>query len=135
MNNHAFLAELDRQTWVMLRPSHLHGIGVFAVRDIPAGCREMFSQEPGEWRTVSRKEVEGVAPHLSALIENYCLYDDDHYFIPAGGFRQMDLSLFLNHSDQPNLISINEGAYFETVRPIAAGEELLIDYGTLVEGQ
>ncbi len=135
MTQHDFLQELERQTWVMLRPSALHGIGVFAVRDIPAGCREMFSPEPGQWRTVPRAAVEGLSPHLRGLIENYCLYDSDSYYIPSAGFRQMDLSLFLNHSDVPNLVSVDEGAFFETLRPIAAGEELLIDYGTLVEGE
>ena len=135
MSHHEFLEELERQTWVMLRPSVLHGIGVFAIRDIPAGCRDMFSPEPGEWRTVPRAEVDQLSPALRALVENYCLYDDSSYYIPAAGFRQMDLSLFLNHSDQPNLVSVNDGAFFETLRPIAAGEELLIDYGTLVEGE
>jgi len=135
MTNNDFLTDLERQTWVMLRPSNLHGIGVFAVREIPTGCREMFSQDCGEWRTVARKEVDALSPHLRELVENYCLYDDEHYYIPAGGFRQMDLSLFLNHSDYPNVVSINEGAFFETLRPIAAGEELLIDYGTLVKGE
>lgn len=133
MSHPPFLQSLLQQTWVMLRPSSLHGIGVFAIRDIPAGCREMFSPEPGEWHTVPRTEVDALPSFMRDLVENYCLYDETNYFIPAGGFRQMDLSLFLNHSDQPNLRSVDEGAYFETLRPISAGEELLIDYGTLVE--
>jgi SET domain-containing protein len=45
----------------------------------------------------------------------------------------MDLVLYLNHSDTPNIISINEGEQFETIRDIKMGEELLVDYGTLVD--
>ncbi|MBL8961650.1 MAG: SET domain-containing protein-lysine N-methyltransferase, partial [Gemmatimonadetes bacterium] len=32
----------------------------------------------------------------------------------------------------PNVASIDEGAWFEALRPIAAGEELFVDYGTIV---
>jgi SET domain-containing protein len=48
-------------------------------------------------------------------------------------YRQVYLVVYLNHSDTPNLISINDGEYFEAIVDIAAGEELLIDYGTIVE--
>jgi SET domain-containing protein len=40
----------------------------------------------------------------------------------------------LNHSDNPNLVSINEGEYFEATRDIKVDEELFLDYGTIVEG-
>ena len=47
----------------------------------------------------------------------------------------MDLVNFLNHSDEPNVMSINDGEYFEALRDILAGEELLIDYGEIVDGE
>jgi SET domain-containing protein len=45
----------------------------------------------------------------------------------------MDIVIFLNHSEEPNIISINDGEDFETLRDIKAGEELFIDYGEIVE--
>ena len=45
----------------------------------------------------------------------------------------MDLVNFLNHSDTPNIISLNDGEDFETISDIAAGEELLINYGSIVD--
>jgi SET domain-containing protein len=42
---------------------------------------------------------------------------------------------FLNHSDTPNVISINEGEFFEAIRDIKEGEELVIDYGEIVDGE
>ncbi|MBK6772367.1 MAG: SET domain-containing protein-lysine N-methyltransferase [Ignavibacteria bacterium] len=45
----------------------------------------------------------------------------------------MDIALFLNHSDTPNIISINDGDYFEAIRDIKAGEELVIDYAGIVD--
>lgn len=45
----------------------------------------------------------------------------------------MDLVNFLNHPEDSNIISINESEYFEATRDIKTGEELLIDYGVLVD--
>ncbi|HMD00716.1 MAG TPA: SET domain-containing protein [Ferruginibacter sp.] len=137
MTKEQLLKELNDDTWVMIRPSPVEGIGVFAIRDIPQGCTTMFSKpDPvhDEWITVPRSDVEQLPQHAKALIENYCLYDDDNYFIAEYGFKKMDLVNFLNHSDTPNIRSVNEGEYFEALRDILAGEELLIDYGEIVDG-
>jgi SET domain-containing protein len=135
MTKEELLNELSNNTWVMIKPSGTHGIGVFAVRDIPAGCKELFSKEMGEWTTVPRKEIDALPLHAKDIVENYCLYDEENYFIPAKGFKVMDLSLFLNHADEPNIISVNDGEYFETIKEIKKGEELFIDYGEIVDGE
>ena len=131
------LATLATDTWVMLRRSHVAGVGVFAIRDIPTGCRRMFSEPdaPEDWVSVSREEVDALPDWARHQVENYCLYDDRNYFVPARGFKQMDLSLFLNHSETPNVRSVDDGNYFEATRYIAAGEELLIDYGEIVDDE
>ena len=137
MTKEELLAELAGNTWVMIKPSPIEGIGVFALQDIPKGCRSMFSKaNAGEqWITVSKAEVEKLPEHAQALISNYCLYDAENYFIPDYGFKKMDLVNFLNHSDTPNLVSINEGEFFEAIRDIQKGEELVIDYGEIVDGE
>lgn len=131
------LDELNNNTYVILRPSSVAGIGVFAMRDIAQGCRAMFSMphHDDQWIKVSKTEFELLPQHTQHLIENYCLYDEDHYFVPDHGFKKIDLSLFLNHSDSPNIISIEEGEYFEAVRDIKAGEELFVNYGKIVDGE
>lgn len=88
-----------------------------------------------EWITLSKDEVAALPPHSKFLVGNYCLYDEENYFVPANGFKKMDLVCFLNHSDAPNVISINEGDHFEATRDIKAGEELLVDYGEIVDGE
>ena len=134
MTKAALLAELSSNTYVMLKPSPIEGIGVFAVTDIPKGCREMFSKPDvnDKWITVSKKEVEALPAYAQFIVGNYCLYDEDNYFIPDEGFKKIDVSLFINHSDTPNIISINDGDYFEAIRTIKTGEELVIDYGGIV---
>ncbi len=137
MTKEALLKELSQNTWVMLKPSPIEGIGVFALKDIPKGCRSMFSKpdDASEWINVSKNEIEALPAHAQFLVGNYCLYDEENYFIPAQGFKKIDLALFLNHSDEPNIISVNDGDYFEATRDIKEGEELVIDYGKIVDGE
>lgn len=135
MTKDELLHELRNHTWVAIRPSPVEGIGVFAIRDIPAGTRGLFSKGVGEWIPVSKKEVAGLPAHARALIENYCLYDEENYFIADYGFKVMDLVNYLNHSDTPNLVSIRDGEDFETLRDIRSGEELFIDYGSIVDSR
>lgn len=134
MTKEELLQELAGNTWVMIKPSPIEGIGVFALRDIPMGCRNMFSKETTDekWISISKNEVDKLPEHSKALIENYCLYDEENYFVPDYGFKKMDLVNFLNHADEPNIISINDGEFFEAIRDIKKGEELFIDYGQLV---
>jgi len=129
------LEELNNHTYIMLKPSPVAGIGVFAIQNIARGCRDMFGKPDKQenWVKISKAEVEQLPQHVQLLIENYCLYDEEHYFAPDHGFKKVDLSLFLNHSDTPNIISIEEGDYFEAIRDITNGEELFIDYGKIVD--
>lgn len=135
MTKEELLNELQNHTWIAIRPSPVEGIGVFALRDIPAGTRGLFSKGVGEWIPVSKKEVTSLPDHARALIENYCLYDEENYFVADYGFKVMDLVNYLNHSETPNLISIRDGEDFETTRLILSGEELFIDYGSIVDSQ
>jgi len=135
MTKDQLLHELHHGTYVTIKPSPLHGNGVFAIRAIPKGCRNMFSTGIGEFIKIERSEIDALPAHSKYLVETYCLFDDNYYWVPEYGFKLMDVSLYLNHSDSPNIISINDGEYFETLRDIEAGEELLIDYGTIVESE
>jgi len=135
MTREQLLLELQQDTCVMLKLSPVHGIGVFAIKDIPKGCRTIFSNGVGEWIKISFAEAEQLPPHSRNLLETYCLYDDENYFVPDYGFKLMDLVLYLNHSSEPNIISVNEGEQFEAIRDIQTGEELLVNYDTLVEGE
>ena len=130
MSKEALLQDL-RETYVRLLPSGKHGIGVFAIRPISKGCRNMFSRDRGEWMKISMKEVALLPSYTRTLINNYCCYDEHNYYIERTGFKKMDLANFINHSDKPNLISLQNGKYFEAIIDIQIGQELFIDYGAL----
>lgn len=132
MTKEQLLKELAEETYVALKPSPLHGIGVFAIRDIPKGCKNIFSKNVGEWIKVPISDVEKLPEHSRSLIETYCLYDETDYYVPDYGFKVMDIVNYLNHSSSPNIASVNEGEYFESIGDIRAGEELLVNYGEIV---
>jgi SET domain-containing protein len=111
----------------------VHGIGVFAIADIPKGCRDMFSRSLGTWIKLSFDEVKQLPPHSQNLVETYCLYDESDYYVPDHGFKIMDLVFYLNHSSEPNIVSVNHGEYFEAMVDIPTGTELLINYGDIVK--
>ncbi len=69
------------------------------------------------------------------MVETYCLFDEEFYYLPDYGFKVMDIVIFLNHAETPNVKSINDGEDFETLREINAGEELFIDYGEIVDSE
>jgi SET domain-containing protein len=136
MRHARLLADLRDRTYVAIRPSPVAGIGVFAVRPIPKGCRDIFTPPAAGddgFIAVPRAEIDALPDHARHLVETYCLYDDEHYHLPEDGFKKMDLVHFLNHSDRPNVRSIDDGAWFEALVDIGPGEELFVDYGTLVE--
>ncbi|HEY4151468.1 MAG TPA: SET domain-containing protein [Chitinophagaceae bacterium] len=132
MNVQELLADL-RETYIMLKPSPVHGIGVFAIRDIPKGCRTMFSKDSGEWIKLPIAEVEKLPEASKDLVETYCLYDEEHYYVPDYGFKKMDLVNYLNHSAKPNVRSVNDGEFFEAITDIPAGQELLVNYEAIVK--
>ena len=135
MTKEQLLHELKHDTWVMMKPSPIHGNGVFALREIPKGQRGIFSKNIGDWIKVERSEVEALPQHSIDLVENFCLYDEEYYYIPDYGFKVMDIVNFLNHSETPNIKSINDGEDFEALCTIHAGEELFIDYGEIVDSK
>jgi SET domain-containing protein len=117
-------------TRIGLAPSPIHGIGVFALVDLPEGTRGLFSP-PQPWVPVPEAEIDALPSHAQRLVRTYCLWDNNTYFLPPNGFRILDMVMYLNHAETPNLRVVNGGDDFITTRRVQAGEELTVDYRTL----
>ena len=133
MDKKTLMNELMNNMFVMLKPSPVQGIGVFAIADIKKGQRNIFSNDKSEWLKISKEDISALPQHSKAVVENYCLYDEGNYYVPEYGFKMVDLVIFLNHADEPNIASINEGEDFEALTDIKAGTELFVDYGKIVD--
>ena len=108
-----------------MRRSNVHGRGVFAVTDLPA-------DEP-------LIEYRGEVIPWSEAHERYAASDADEghtYFFDRGdgtvidGGRGGNAARFINHGCEPNCEAVEDDGriFIETIRPIASGEELFIDY-------
>lgn len=98
-----------------LKPSPLHGVGVFTTTPIPKGT-ELDLFLPHE--SVSRKRLP------SGVRGRYCTKrKGGGWWVPRDP-NHMSIGWYLNHSyERSNLESIT----FKTTRYIRAGEELLLD--------
>lgn len=136
MTKEKLLDEL-KDTWICLAESPIQGVGVFAIKDIPKGCRDMFLIGNDDFIEVDKEELSDVPLEVMELIDRYCIFDKTEtggkYWIPNYGFKIVDLVNYLNHSKRPNIVSINNGEYFEAIRDIKKGEELLIDYDEITD--
>ena len=110
---------------IEVRPSAIHGLGVFARRPIAEGTRlieyagEVVSEAEGD----ARYDEGAMARHqtyLMALEGGLCID------AAVGGNE----SRFINHSCEPNCQAVEEDGrvWIETREPIAAGQELSYDY-------
>jgi hypothetical protein len=117
--------------YTRLGASANHGIGVFAIRDIPAGINP-FPDEPAALVSVPIAAVEAIADaELRRMYVDFCPLVDGHYQAPTD-FRLMSQSWYLNHADEPNIRS-GPNLVFVTARNILKGEELTSDYRTYSE--
>ena len=113
-----------------LRASPIHGLGAFATRWIPAGTR--LIEYAGERLTPEAADARYPdspgQPHHTMLFA----IDDDVVIDAAVDGNE---ARFINHSCDPNCDAvIDDGRiWIETIRDVAAGEELAYDYAYVLE--
>lgn len=110
--------------------SRTHGVGVRAIRDIPAGTM-VFGGESERVVWVSRAEVRRLPAAIRSLYEDFGMVWGDRLGVPPN-LNMLSVGWYLNHSDHPN-VEADEDARFRTSRKIRKGEELTADYRTFVD--
>jgi hypothetical protein len=111
-----------------LAPSHkFPGIGVFAIRDIPAGAN-VFAGDDNEMREIDPNDLIGIEPEIKKLYCDFCVFKDGKIKGPTN-FNNLTVGWYLNHSDEPNVLCGSDYDFF-TARDIKKGEELTVNYST-----
>lgn len=113
-----------------LDKSHISGIGLFANQNIPKGSIVWSMSELSVIRIAKDKY------HNLPVIDKNFIQEKDYYWIDDNGdyMIPIDDSRFINHSENPNIIDKDEYACISS-RDILCGEELTINYKTLVPEQ
>jgi SET domain-containing protein len=122
---------------ILVRRSPIHGNGVFAAADLPAGKSLIEYRGKLLRHAVADRRYSGNVDtgHTFLFILN------DHYVID--GNEGGNDARWINHSCAPNcepvLLESKDGnplrdrLFIETTRPVKAGEELTYDYGIELE--
>ena len=132
MKRPEFLRRVLANCYCRLAPSPIHGIGVFAIRNIPRG-RNPFNTlpkcaRPGYVRMTSVEHAV-LPPKLREMISALFVPTDGEMWLPTCGTNVVYLNSYLNHSTAPNLRT-RDGFTFIALRKICEGEELTVDYRT-----
>lgn len=105
---------------IRLAPSSVHGVGVFAMRDIKKGEKlytdiipHQFDLPYKKFNKLNKEIQEILLGHFPLVIEG------SHFLYPVTKF-----SAYLNHSDKPNYDAVNDKA----LKDIKVGEEVTEDY-------
>ena len=116
-----------------LRPSKIHGVGVFAVRDIRKGVNPFKTvdkrYEYPECVHISPNELRDLPPKLAETLQAMFMLNDDGMFIPSFGISLVYMASVINHSAAPNLVT-KDRFNFVSNQDIPEGTELTVDYQT-----
>ncbi|MBI2617435.1 SET domain-containing protein-lysine N-methyltransferase [Candidatus Gottesmanbacteria bacterium] len=121
------IANLRNDVYCRMKPSPIHGVGVFAIRTIPKGIN-IFKGSQESFYDFTKKELQKISKPVQKLIYDFCCIEKGKVFIPKAGLNSIDISFFVNHSNKPNVRFDEEQGSFITLRKISSNEELVVDY-------
>jgi SET domain-containing protein len=120
---------LNNTIWCKLAPSNIHGIGVFALRDIPARTAILVDTINREGINLSDDEFKQLALEIQNLLLDIRVFNEAIGFISPNA--DIDYILFMNNSDNPNFDAISGF----TLRDIQKGEEITENYNVYSLGK
>jgi SET domain-containing protein len=115
---------------IEIRPSIIHGVGVFAVQKINAGLFVAEGIHEEDYRDlVSWEIIKDVSPFIERKIRDFCIGTPEGFIPPEDyDFSKMTVEWYMNHSCSGN-VDFNEIGDFIAMRDIPSGEEITYDYG------
>lgn len=120
---------LNQTVWATIKPSKIHGVGVFAIRHIPKGMlittnRIFDLQNQKKVFEMNEDEFNSILPEIREVILDRILFSKKSFtfFSPND---EICLQSFMNHSDNPNTDDSI------ALRDIAKGEEITESYKQL----
>jgi len=115
------------KTMCRLRPSSAHGVGVFAIKDIPSNTNLFPDHEEEEWFPFSDDELSHLDEEVRDMVADFFTKQNGHTWV-SRSLNNINIGWFLNHGDAPNADHDLKKDTFITIKKVKKGEELLIDY-------
>lgn len=114
------ITRLNERLKIRLAPSSIHGVGVFAIRDIEKG-QKLYADSVPEIYDVKYTHFGKLFKEVKAiLLERFPAIVVGSKFV----FPTDRVQAYMNHSDNPNYDAIHD----ELIRDVQKGEEITEDY-------
>lgn len=119
-NKQQQLDELNMRVKVRLAPSKIHGVGVFAMRDLSKG-EILYADHAPMVYTLTFADLKKLRPEIKdMLLEQWPqIYNGSRFAYPT-----TRIQAFMNHSEKPNYDAQND----RLLRDIKAGKEITENY-------
>ena len=145
-DKHRLLKHLQEDIYCRIGVSNTHGVGVIAIKDIPKNTnpfKNLSDYKKEKIITLSKDDLKDVNKNVVKILGDFfngANSNSDSYHILYDGPNYMNISYYMNHSDNPNIIPVNipelSNYYsFIALRDIKEGEELTFDYGKFTNGK
>lgn len=136
MSKNKLLDHLQNDIYCRLGVSKIAGIGVFAIKTIPKGVNpfKILAKDNDKIIELNDDDIKNLNKNVKKIVNDFFGqgYKIKKYDVLASGPNNINISYYLNHSNEPNLdiVEIEGSNYlgFVANQIIKEGEELTIDY-------
>lgn len=137
MSKKDLIKNLEKDIYCRIQPSTKHGVGVFAIKDIPKWTNPYKTTygpcSVSRYININSEDLKNVPKGVIKILDDFIGLDEvNKYSIPIKGLNTLDISFYMNHDKNNNINIINdpkcEFTIFKTNKLIKKGEELLINY-------
>jgi SET domain-containing protein len=128
MTKKQLLKQLKENTFCRIMPSKIHGVGVFAIRNIPKGTNIFKGSCSHKNIPLTQKDIKELDPAIRKMLKDFFVQKGEEIFVPECALNGIDISYFLNFSKNPNVKAYTNGEKLIAKRTIRKGEELTCDY-------
>lgn len=126
MSQSNLIAEAHNDIYCKLAPSPIHGVGVFALKDIP--IYTVIFRSNLKTIAVDKKFLNRINTNVANYYSSMLFSDFNIMEIPKTGMNALPTSYYLNHSEEPNAKIDIENNLIVAKKNIYVGEEVTINY-------
>ena len=120
--------KLSTHVWCRLGVSNVHGVGIFALKDIPKGTDPFIDSYMGdEFCLIHKNKIENLPEEIKTMLEDYWPTNGNSKAIVPMFPNALVWTNYLNYTKDDNKVNIylNDEGKWETTKDIKKGEELL----------